>query len=126
MKVYILTNTYEDEIEGVFTYEGKVAKDKERLEAAHILRTKEIETLGKERAQFSRAVDCLNNQVKEAFSGNDLTPPNLSNIISLRDKAVSKLNKLQDRIYEINQLSAEEVINKYGTTCWVVRELQGD
>ena len=48
MKVYILLDSYEDCIKGVFTSEGKVVKDKERLEAAHILRVKTVESLCKE------------------------------------------------------------------------------
>lgn len=126
MKVYILMNTYEDEIEGVFTYEGKVAKDKERLEAAHILRVKDIEQLGKERAKFAKAVDGLNKQIQYAFSDISTSPSNILNTIAKRDMAVAKYKQLQARINDINQLSAEEVINKYGTTYWEVRELRGD
>ena len=34
MKVYVLINTAKNEVEGVFTYAGKVARNKELLEDA--------------------------------------------------------------------------------------------
>ena len=126
MKVYILMNTYEDAIEGVFTYEGKVVKDKERLEAAHILRVKEVEHLCKEQAKFGKAIDGLNEQIVSTFIDVSPAPSSLLNDINKRDLAVNKFKKLEDRINTINQLSAEEVLDKYGTTYWEVRELQGD
>lgn len=126
MKVYVLVNSYEDAIEGVFTYEGKVKKDKERLEAAHILRVKSVEALCVEHTKLSKAVDGLNWLITSAFQDISPVPSDLLNTIAKRDMAVSKRTKVQEQINKLNQLSAEEVIHKFGVDYWEVRELQGD
>ena len=126
MKVYVLINSYEDTIEGVFTHEGKLKKDKERLEAAHILRVKSVESLCKEAKKFRKAVDGLNQQIMSAFQDISPAPSDLLNTIAKRDMAVSKLTKVQEHINRLNQLNAEEVIHEFGVDYWEVQELQGD
>ena len=126
MKVYVLINTCKNTVEGVFTYEGKLIKDKERLEAAHILRVKEVERLCEEQTKFGKVIDGLNKRIMNAFADVSPSPSSLLNDIALRDTAARKFKKLRESIKIINQLSAEEVINKYGTTYWEVRELLGD
>jgi hypothetical protein len=125
MKVYVLVNS-KNEIDGVFTYEGKLAKKKELLEEARRRRTGLIDLLLEDSTNVSVVVDRYNSEISDAFIDVSSSPSNLLNIIALRDHAVAKLRAIRERISALNDMSDEELVAELNKTHWEVRELLGD
>ena len=125
MKVYVLINS-KNCVEGVFTYDGKLAKNKELLEDARSRRTSLINMLLEDAANVGEIADTYNNEICSAFTDISRSPSNLLNTIALRDHAVAKLRTTRERIRALNNMSDEELVVEFNKIRWEVRELQGD
>ena len=126
MKVYVLIDTCKNDIEGVFTYDGKLTENKKLLEDARSRRTSLIDMLLEDSANVSEVADLYNKEIYESFADISRSTSNLLNTIALRDHAVAKLKTTRDRIRLLNSMSDEELITEFNKTRWEVRELQGD
>lgn len=100
MKVYVLINTCKNEVEGVFTYEGKLVKNKELLEDARSRRTGLVDLLLEDSTNVSAVADLYNSEINRAFTDISRSPSNLLNTIALRDHAIAKLKATRERELE--------------------------
>jgi hypothetical protein len=123
MKVYILIN--DGKTEGVFTSDGKKAKDKKLLEEAHIRRLKYIDALELWRADCKKKAEYYYNHVARLC--HVLAPSEYLNLMALRGDELHKCKKIEEKINELYQMSAEEIIKEYCPQySWKEQELEGD
>ena len=139
MKVYVLMNSYDDTIEGIFTESSKAAEDKKLLNDAHTHRMEAIERVFAEITELKdmrqplidRSEDLLveESNAKEPDSGGKfkLIRKERKQLIRQADQLTYKIQDRERLIVEYQTMLKADVLRTFGGHFhWEEYYLEGD
>ena len=139
MLVYVLINSYDDTIEGVYTESGKVAKEEEQVKQAMIARNREIERLTAQISEFkiirqpyidkAEALLVEEAEAKSVDSGGMFKQIRKERKRALRqaDQITNSIHRLEDKILQYERLLQSELLNIFNRDYyWEEHYLEGE
>lgn len=125
MKVYALVNSVGGMVDGIFTADGRRAKEREIFTQACIMLHKHVNSLEAEKTTCSEQARAL--YLKATMMPFEANADEVASLLREKDALVERRREIEKEINFLCNLVQEEIIELYGPPyVWETYELQGN